>query len=85
MYKRRSSLAALFDISIRLVDILISEIEASPRYPKDSILKDKGYVLVDVDVFQDYLKNRQQLKGETTSKMLPKYQRNNIRYLNAVI
>ena len=85
MYKRRTSLAALFDISIRLVDILISEIEASSRYPKDSILKDKGYVLIDVDVFQDYLMNRKQLKDSVTSKKLPPYKRNNIRYLNAVI
>lgn len=84
MYKRRDSLAILFDLSIRMIDKLISEIDGNKRYPKDSILRDKGYVLVDVDVFQDYLQNRKLLKSESGSKKVPPFKRDHLRYLKAV-
>ena len=84
MYKRRTSLKLLFDISLRLVDTLIAEIEECKRYPKNAVIRNPGYVLVDVDVFQDYLEHRQQIKDGTTSKKLPPYKRDNLRYLNAV-
>jgi hypothetical protein len=84
MYKRRDSLAILFDLNVRMVDKLLREIEACKRYPKDAVMRDRGYVLADVDVFQDYLKNRRLLKSESGSKCLDPYQRNNLRYLNAV-
>lgn len=84
MYKRRDSLAILFDISIRMVDKLVSEIEKEKRYPKDSILRDKGYVLVDVDVFKDYLQNRKLLKSESGRKKVPPFVRDQLRYLKAL-
>lgn len=84
MYKRRDSLAKLFDLSMRMVDKLLTEIENNNRYPKDSVLRDKGYVLCDVDVFQDYLKNRKLLKSESGKKQVSPYKRDNLRYLKAV-
>ncbi len=84
MYKRRDSLAILFDLKISMIDKLLKEIENEKRYPKDSVIRDTGYVLADIDVFQDYLTNRKQLKSEAGRKKLKPYVRNNIRYLNAV-
>ena len=84
MYKKRDSIAKLFDISMRMVDTITKEISECGRYPKDAVLRDEGYVLLDVDVFQDYLFNRKNLKNKTTAKLVPEYKRNRLRYLNAL-
>ena len=83
MYKRRDSLCKLFDISFRLVDIILKEMEACKRYPKNVVMRDKGYVLVHVDAFKDYLQYRAVIK-EAGIEKLPPFKVNDLIYLQAV-
>ncbi len=88
MYKRRDSLSILFDLKLRFIDDILKEIESeirtTRRYPKESIMRDKGYVLVDVEVFKDYLFYRKLLKSEAGRKKVPPFKDNQYKYLDAV-
>ena len=89
MYKRRDSLSILFDLKLRFIDDILKEIESeirtTRRYPKESIMRDKGYVLVDVEVFKDYLFYRKLLKSEAGRKKVPPFKDNQYKYLDAVL
>ncbi len=80
-YKRRSSLMKDFDLSKAFIDKIIKEIEIDvdthTRYPNDAILRDVGYVLIDTEVFKDYLQYRRLLKSDAARKKLPPFVRSN--------
>ena len=73
-YRRRDSMARLYDLSPRTVDNLVKEMAETQRYPEDFCLMDYGYVLIEEDAFRDYLRWRKVLKS-AGAKKVPDYQR----------
>lgn len=71
-YRRRDSLMRLYERSKRFVDDVLKEMEKSGRYPGDSILRGKGYVLTNEDDFRDYLRWREAIKA---GRKVPPYNR----------
>lgn len=74
-YRRRDSMARLYDLNIRFVDTLAKEMEKSGRYPGDSVLRGKGYVLIEEDAFRDYLHVREMLRDPVVRAFVEEYQR----------
>lgn len=70
-YRRRDSMARLYDLNPRTIDVMTREMVASGRYPEDFLLKDIGYVLIEEAAFRDYLKNRRALKGAAGKFVAP--------------
>ena len=73
-YRRRDSMARLYDLSPRTVDNMVKEMAESKRYPEDFVLKDVGYLLIEEEAFRDYLRYRKALKG-AGARLVPKYLR----------
>ena len=73
-YRRRDSMARLYDLSPKTVDNMVKEMEEAKRYPEDFCLKDIGYTLIEEAAFRDYLRYRRTLRG-AGAKMVPKYLR----------
>ena len=71
-YRRRDSLARLYDLSPRTVDQMVKEMAETKRYPEDFLLKDYGYVLIEEEAFRDYLAKRRVLKS-AAAKLVPRY------------
>jgi hypothetical protein len=75
-YKSRSQLAEIFGISTQTVDNRIKEIQsevAAGRYGPHSVLKDVGYVAVNLYVFADYMTYRARLRNKNLRKSVPPY------------
>ena len=74
-YRRRDSLVRIYELSKRFIDQLIKEMEEMERYPEDTVLRGRGYVLVEEDAFRDYLKWRMALHKKFIRHYLPEYKR----------
>lgn len=70
-YRRRDSMARLYELSPRTVDTILKEMIRSERYPEDFCLQDYGYTLIEEDAFRDYLRYRRTLKS--APMMVPRY------------
>lgn len=70
-YRKRETLARLYDIDPRTVDSRIKEMVKIGRYPENFILRDTGLTLIEEAAFNDYLQYRKMLKR--VPKAVPKY------------
>jgi hypothetical protein len=83
MYKRKSSICVLYDITPRLFDILLKEIERCPRYPEACVVRNPGYTSVFIDAFDDYYMHRKVIK-EAGYEVLPPFKMDKTKYIIAV-
>lgn len=75
-YRKRESMARLYDLNPHTVDTMTKEMAELGRYPKDFILRDIGYVLIEEAAFRDYLFHRKALKGPGRVHVAPYIRKN---------